>query len=150
MEYSIPAVVIATVLSVGFHLFALRVLWKVDLRWRTAARDLKIATLVLGCILAHLIEISFFTVGIFTTASLDGDTNLALEAYSDRHRLDLWYYSASFYTSLGADRPPSPGLRLFAAFEAVVGLILITWTASFLFLIMQDQWVRTRPASSGK
>ena len=98
-----------------------------------------IAAMVLVCLCAHIAEIAIFALGMFIGAALDGDLALALEGWSAGN-LDLWYYSAAFYTSLGAERPSATGLRLFVACEALTGLILITWTASFLFLLMQNAW----------
>ena len=40
------------------------------------------------------------------------------------------------------DITPEGPLRLLTAAEALVGLVLITWSASFTFLIMQHTWQR--------
>jgi hypothetical protein len=54
---------------------------------------------------------------------------------------DYFYYSAITYTSLGfGDVAPQGSLRLLAAVEAITGLVLIAWTASFAFLAMQNLW----------
>jgi hypothetical protein len=53
-----------------------------------------------------------------------------------------FYDSASAYTSLGTQQPPTTALRVLTAVEALTGLVLITWTASFLFLIMQRTWAK--------
>jgi hypothetical protein len=97
------------------------------------------AVMVLGCIVGHMLEIAIFAVGIYTLAAQHEDSKQVVSQLEYRH-LEIWYYSAAFYTSLGADRPATAGLRVFTACEALVGLILITWTASFLFLLMQQTW----------
>ena len=56
---------------------------------------------------------------------------------------DIVYFSGSLYTSLGfGDIVPIGESRIFAVTEAVVGLVLIAWTASFTYLEMQRNWVR--------
>ena len=54
---------------------------------------------------------------------------------------DYHYFSAVTYTTLGfGDITPNGELRWIAAIEALTGLVLITWTASFAFLVMQELW----------
>jgi hypothetical protein len=141
------AAVLATALcmlaSVALHLAVLRGLWRIGrarLHW---LRGLGIAAMVIVCLGAHIAEIAIFALGMFIGAVLDGEIALALD-WRQGH-LDLWYYSAAFYTSLGAERPSDPGVRLFVACETLTGLILITWTASFLFLLMQQAWGQESP-----
>ena len=127
--------------SVVIHLAVLRGLWRIGRARLSWLRGLGIAVMVLVCLIAHLAEICVFALGMFAVAALDGDFALALEGWRMRN-LDLWYYSATFYTSLGAERPSDSGVRLFVACETLTGLILITWTASFLFLLMERAWGR--------
>jgi hypothetical protein len=35
---------------------------------------------------------------------------------------------------------PTGDLRLLAAVEVLTGVVLVAWTASFLFLVMQKSW----------
>jgi hypothetical protein len=45
------------------------------------------------------------------------------------------------YTTLGiGDIEPIGEIRFLAGVEAVTGLVLITWTASFMFVQMQKFW----------
>jgi len=54
------------------------------------------------------------------------------------------YFSFSTYTSLGyGDLVPSEPLRFMAGMEALTGLLLIAWTASFMYLQMQRTWGHT-------
>jgi len=51
------------------------------------------------------------------------------------------YFSAETYTSLGfGDVVPDGPLRLLAGAEALNGLLLIGWSASFLYLEMERWW----------
>jgi hypothetical protein len=55
---------------------------------------------------------------------------------------DCIYFSFTTYTTLGyGDIEPFGGIRYLAGFESLSGLLLITWTASFLFIEMQRYWV---------
>ena len=55
--------------------------------------------------------------------------------------LDHFYFSIASFTTLGiGDIVPSGELRLLAGIEALNGLVLITWSASFTYLAMERQW----------
>ena len=52
------------------------------------------------------------------------------------------YFSAATYTSLGfGDLTPTGPVRLLAGVEALNGLLLIGWSASFTYLSMERFWV---------
>ena len=55
--------------------------------------------------------------------------------------LDYLYFSATSYTSLGiGDIFPTGHLRFLTGVEALNGLLLIAWSASFLFALMNRLW----------
>ena len=55
--------------------------------------------------------------------------------------MDCVYFSFTTFTTLGfGDIEPIGDLRYLTGLEALVGLVLITWTASFLFIEMQRCW----------
>ena len=55
------------------------------------------------------------------------------------------YFSFSTYTSLGyGDIVPVGDARILAGVEAITGLVLIAWTASFTYLEMSMHWMRRR------
>jgi len=54
---------------------------------------------------------------------------------------ELIYFSAVVYTSLGfGDILPVGQVRLIAGVEALVGLLMIGWSASFTYLSMEKFW----------
>jgi len=54
---------------------------------------------------------------------------------------DCLYFSVVTYTSLGfGDQVPVAHARLIAGVEALNGLLLIGWTASFTYLAMERYW----------
>jgi Ion channel len=57
------------------------------------------------------------------------------------HLFDAVYLSASTYSTVGyGDLAPLGPIRFLAGSEALVGLVLITWSASFTFLEMERYW----------
>ena len=55
---------------------------------------------------------------------------------------DCIYFFFTTYTTLGyGDIEPFGGIRFLAGIESLTGLLLIIWTASFLFIEMQRYWV---------
>lgn len=59
------------------------------------------------------------------------------------HFFDAIYLSAMTYTTVGyGDIAPVGPIRFLAGTEALVGLVLITWSASFTYLEMERFWRR--------
>ena len=55
--------------------------------------------------------------------------------------LDCVYFSFTTYTPLGTgDIEPIGDLRFLTGLESLTGLVLITWTASFIYLEMTRYW----------
>ena len=58
-----------------------------------------------------------------------------------RDPFDYVYYSAMVYTTVGfGDLVPEGPIRMISSTQALTGLSLITWTASFTYLQMQRVW----------
>lgn len=129
---------VLVVLSVTVHVVTLRGLSKLLPRWETIPVT-AMGIAMVGAIMGHLIEIELFAIAIQWMSHseefghLVGETGVTPE--------DYFYFSAVTYTSLGfGDVLPVGPLRLLAAVEALTGLVLIAWTASFAFLLMQQLW----------
>ncbi len=96
---------------------------------------------VLIILLAHIAEIWLFALGYFAMIHLPGFGTLS--GNIDLSLLDCSYFSFTTYTTLGfGDIEPSGYLRFLTGIESLTGLVMITWTASFLFLEMQKYWPR--------
>jgi len=131
--------VVTIVLCVSLHLTVLRLLNDhVMPRFQRRSRA-AVGIMVLGAVVGHLIEIWIFSVGILVLGSW-GNPEFGQELQLDG--FDAFYYSAVSYTSLGAEPLRETSLRMLTAIEALTGLILITWTASFIFIVMQRTWER--------
>ena len=100
---------------------------------------IKIVIGVLGALIAHAIEVWVFGIAYFF---MNGKADFGyLDGSFDGSLLDSGYFSFVTFTTVGyGDIYPEGGLRYTAGIEALAGLVLITWTASFLFLEMQRHW----------
>ena len=94
---------------------------------------------VFTALMAHAIEIWVFAITYYYMnhtggwGELHGNFNGSL--------LDCAYFSFTTYTTLGfGDIEPSGHLRFLTGIESLTGLVLITWTASFLYYEMQRYW----------
>lgn len=100
-----------------------------------------VLTVLLCIFAAHLVEAVVYAIGISLIVSA-GLGSLAGEVGSkEGWVLDHFYFSLASYTSLGiGDIIPHGGLRLLAGVEALNGLVLIAWSASFTYLTMERFW----------
>lgn len=88
---------------------------------------------------AHILEIWVFAFGYYLSSKVDGLGSLS--GNFSGTLLDSVYFSMTTYTTLGfGDITPIGDIRFLAGIESLTGLVLITWTASFLFLEMQRHW----------
>ena len=103
----------------------------------------RIVIVMLTMLAAHIAEIWFFGM---TYCILDRYPTLgALDGPLQEGLSDFVYFSASTYTTLGyGDFTPSGAMRVLSGTEALVGIGMITWTASLLFLEMQRDWAEFR------
>lgn len=94
---------------------------------------------VFGCLIAHALEIWVFAIPYFFMNHSAGWGHL--EGNFTGSLLDCAYFSFTTYTTLGfGDISPLGHLRYLTGIESLTGLVLITWTASFLYYEMQRYW----------
>ncbi|QEG36350.1 ion channel [Bythopirellula goksoeyrii] len=126
------------ILSVAIHLSLLRCLIYLIRRMQSFP-ILGMGISMFAAISGHLFEIWIFSLAIMLMCS---DVRFGSFAGDDQlTKGDYFYYSALSYTSLGfGDVSPEGALRTLSAVEAITGLVLIAWTASFAFLVMQELW----------
>ncbi|PTQ70537.1 potassium channel family protein [Pseudomonas sp. GV071] len=94
---------------------------------------------VLGAMVAHGVEIWCFALAYFLMIKR-GDWGTLMGAFNGT-LLDCAYFSFTTFTTIGfGDIEPFGPLKYLTGLEALTGLVLITWTASFLFLEMQRYW----------
>jgi hypothetical protein len=148
--------VVLVIVTVAVHLACLRGLLRLLLRLGSL-HHARVGVMVLGALLGHLIEIGLFGVAIGWLEGPGRHGTLTGATAGDLTWAECYYYSAVTFTSLGfGDLAPTGHLRLLAAVEVLTGVVLVAWTASFLFLVMQRVWgpavrraLRTHPPAVG-
>lgn len=96
---------------------------------------------VFGAFAAHAIEVWIFALSFYWMHRTDGWGTL--DGNFGGSLLDCVYFSFTTYTTLGfGDVVPHGDLRYLTGLESLTGLLLITWTASFLYLEMTRYWDR--------
>ncbi len=101
----------------------------------------RIVLSVFGALIAHSIEIWLFSVAYYFLHHVQKWGYL--EGNFDGSLMDCVYFSYTTFTTLGlGDIEPHGHIRHLVGIESLTGLLLITWTASFLYYEMQRYWDR--------
>lgn len=99
----------------------------------------KLLVVIGSTFLAHLVEIALYALALvllvhFGAGRMSGGGTFSLNS--------ALYFSAETYTSLGyGDFVPAGSLRMLAGSEALNGLLLIGWSASYIYIAMERFWV---------
>ncbi|GAA4642948.1 potassium channel family protein [Pontixanthobacter gangjinensis] len=98
-------------------------------------------TVTFSLFVAHLLEVLLYALA-FLAIDMAGIGGLQGAVHSSHATLaDHFYFSIASYTTLGiGDIVPLGSIRLVAGFEALNGLVLIAWSASFTYLMMERLW----------
>jgi hypothetical protein len=114
------------VATTAIHYEVLRGLSAALPRVRVPSRG-KLLVVIFSTFVAHAVEILLYAVAVY----LLGNFSFAVSLY----------FSAETYTSLGyGDIVPTGAVRLLAGIEALNGLLLIGWSASYTYLAMERFW----------
>ena len=131
----IPCLLASTVL---IHYEVLRITGAYLPRMQIRPRQ-RILVVITACLIAHLLEVALYAAALAVffhfpaLGSIEGEFNGTIT--------DFLYFSFTNYTTLGiGEIYPHGPLRLIVGVEALNGLLLITWSASFCYLNMQDDW----------
>lgn len=107
---------------------------KIKIRYR-----FRIVIGVFSALIAHAFEIWLFGLAYFYMHHTEGWGEL--KGNFSGTLLDAVYFSFTTFTTLGfGDIEPHGNIRYLSGIEALTGLVLITWTASFLYYEMQRYW----------
>lgn len=133
--YIINAFLCSLAVAIHYRVFT----WLSQLRLHSIKGGTRVVLMVAGALSAHIVEIWLFATATFYLikypdfGQLTGNFNNSFN--------DCLYFSFSTYTSLGiGDIEPLGLIRFLAGIEAITGLVLISWTASFIFWQMQRSW----------
>jgi hypothetical protein len=134
----ILACVVLIALTTVIHYEVLRVL-NTRLAALTIPSRTKLLVVIFTAFAAHAVEMAVYGLALFTllrhmdVGSLAGPAGITLT--------NSVYDTPETYTSLGFGvLPPVGPVRLLAGVEALNGLLLIGWSASFLYLAMERFW----------
>ena len=145
MDFFLFAVIVAAMMVVFNTFVHYEVLSTINIilpRLRMPHRA-EVGVVILGAFVAHALEISIY--GLLYWASMTVFNMGTLQSSAPLDLLSCLYFSAETFTSLGfGDITPAGPLRLIAAVEALNGLLLIAWSASFTYLSMERYWVTQR------
>mgnify|MGYP000265320616 CR=1 FL=1 len=98
---------------------------------------------VFGALIAHSFEVWLFAFAYYFVVKMESWGTLT--GNFDGSILDCVYFSYTNFTTLGfGDIVPSGDIRFLTGIESLTGLVLITWSASFLFHEMQKYWERKK------
>jgi hypothetical protein len=103
-------------------------------------RRQRVVILIFVILFTHAIEIWLFAFAYYVLLRFDmfGAIDGSVEIVT---LLDHAYFSGMVYTTVGfGDLVPTGAIRFMAGMEALTGLVMITWSASFTFLEMQRDW----------
>lgn len=100
---------------------------------------LKVMTVVFATFAAHALQILLYAFAYYFLVDRFGDT--VLHGLGGPSLLNCIYFSAETFTSLGyGDILPVGPPRLLVGAEALNGLLLIGWSASYFFVAMERFW----------
>ena len=101
----------------------------------------KVSFGLIGVIVTHVISIVLFGLVIYGLTTANPTRFGHLEGGEVQTVNDFIYFSFTTYTTVGyGDYIPVGPIRLISQIEALVGLVLIACSASYIFVIMQDYW----------
>jgi hypothetical protein len=98
---------------------------------------LSLVYIVIILLISHILQVLIFAYSFYILYMLDFGhlTN------SSQTLADFIYFSFTTFSTLGyGDLNPMGNLRFLAGLEALLGFVLITWSASFLYFEMQKYW----------
>ena len=129
---------LAVICSFLFHYEALIYLTNF-IRKYVRTHRLRLLVFMFSLLVVHTIEIWMFAAGMFVLDGIQGVGHL--QGLVQEGALDYVYFSSATYTTLGyGDLIPVGHIRLLSAVEGLTGLILIGWSSSVAFLLMQRNW----------
>lgn len=127
-------------LVVVFHYELIKLLNRWCPRYPHKRRGIKrerpaILIMMFTLLFAHVVEIWLFGLAFWWLLGNQGFGEIS--GYQDLNLLDCVYFSAATYTTVGwGDLSAIGHVRFLAGTEALVGFMMITWSASFGYLIM--------------
>lgn len=124
--------------TVLIHYEVLRITGKMlpDLPIRARQRVLVV---IVACLIGHILAVGLYAAAY--AALLQFPVFGSIAGLFDGTVTDYFYFSLTSYTTLGiGEVHPVGPIRMIVGLEALNGFLLITWSASFTYLMMQRYW----------
>lgn len=119
---------LASIVSVGLHYEILETL---NRRISRFLGRLRVLITLLCLMVLHMLEIGIFAL-VYWLLSFEPEFG---EIAAIESSYDYIYYSSIVYTTVGfGDLYPIGPVRIVTAIESLIGLVLITWSATFIFI----------------
>lgn len=145
MALTLLVAAILVALCFGLHLEVLRRLKRLVDQPGRVRRPMLLIVLVL--FLAHLAEVVLYALGLSILDSAGHGRLVGAVVGGPGWFVDHFYFSIASYTTLGiGDIVPEGPIRVIAGIEALNGLVLVAWSASFTYLAMERLWTRSSEA----
>ena len=138
----LPSVLLCLVLvgvSVMTHYETLRLLNDNLAKVTILSTRARVLAALIGAMASHLLQIAVFALAFwllrdkFGLGGFGGTFQDSLSSFM--------YFSSETYTTLGfGDIYPTGSLRMICGIESLVGLLMVSWTASFTYLEMRRYW----------
>ena len=138
----LPSVLLCLVLvgiSVMLHYETLRLLNDNLAKVTILSTRARVLAALVGAMASHLLQIAVFALAFwllrdkFGLGGFGGTFQDSLSSFM--------YFSSETYTTLGfGNIYPTGSLRMICGIESLVGLLMVSWTASFTYLEMRRYW----------
>jgi hypothetical protein len=153
MQFALVFVLNATlvIITILLHYEALYHLAKFLPNLKLIAPRYRVLLGVAVIFVCHVLEIWIFAIGYYGTLQFKGMGALIGAHSADASLfLDCVYLSFITFTTVGYGDLVAEGYsRYLTGVEALTGLVLVTWSASFLFIEMQKYWPTSKRNQSG-
>ena len=121
------------------HYETLRLLNDSLVRTKVIATRAKVLVALVGAMASHVLQIGAFALVYYLLRDKFGMGGFG-GTFQDT-LMSFLYFSSETYTTLGfGDIYPTGQLRLICGIESLIGLLMVSWTASFTYLEMRRYW----------
>ncbi len=127
-------------LTILIHYEALRLTAQSFMHIDIPVRARIIVVLAMG-LLSHAVQVLLYALVYFWLHRTPGNEFVMVVRDEVFDLANAFYFSISSYTTLGiGDLVPQGQLRIISGVEALNGLVMVSWTASFTYLTMEKFW----------
>lgn len=105
---------------------------------KVGASRARLFVVLVFALCSHLVHVFLYAIAYQLIGWQDGFGTIK---GGDGSFADAFYFSITSYTTLGiGDLYPTEAIRLLSGVEALNGLVMVGWTASFTYLTMERFW----------